>query len=89
MKKNLRGKKKKQSNFNKLSLFSPNKYNFKKKCPLSGKNAPEVDYKNLKLLKRYTSENGKILPSRITSISLKKQRALSNAVKRARVLALI
>ena len=54
MKKKFKGKKKKQSNFNKLSLFSPNKYNFKKKCPLSGKNAPEVDYKNIKLLKRYT-----------------------------------
>ena len=89
MKKNSKGKKEKQSNFNKLSLFSPNRYSFKKKCPLSGKNAPEVDYKNIKLLKRYTSENGKILPSRITSVSMKKQRALSNAVKRARILALI
>ena len=89
MKKKFKGKKKKQSNFNKLSLFSPNKFNFKKKCPLSGKNAPEVDYKNIKLLKRYTSENGKILPSRITSISMRKQRSLSNAIKRARILALI
>jgi len=88
MKKNFK-KKKKQSNFNKLSLFSPHKYNFKKKCPLSGKNAPEIDYKNIKLLKRYISENGKILSSRITSISMKKQRALSNAIKRARILALI
>ena len=89
MRTKLKGKKKKQSNFNKLSLFSPNKYNFKKKCPLSRKNAPEVDYKNIKLLKRYTSENGKILPSRITSISMRKQRSLSNAIKRARILALI
>ena len=88
MKKNSKFKKKKQSNFNKLSLFAP-KFQFKRKCPLSGKNAPEVDYKNIKLLKRYTSENGKILPSRITSISQKKQRELSNAVKRARILALI
>ena len=56
---------------------------------MTGKNAPEIDYKNIKLLKRYTSENGKILSSRITSISMKKQRALSNAVKRARILALI
>ena len=82
-------KKNKQSNFSKLSIFQPQKYRFKRKCPLSGKNAPEVDYKNIKLLKRYTSENGKILPSRITSISQKKQRELSNAVKRARILALI
>ena len=60
-----------------------------KKCPLSGKGAPIIDYKNVKLLKRYVSENGKILPSRITSVSQKKQRALSLSVKRARNLALI
>ena len=89
MKKNLRGKKKKQSNFNKLSLFQPNKFGFKRKCPLTGNKAPEINYKNIKLLKRYTSENGKILPSRITSVSMKKQRELSNAVKQARILALI
>ena len=88
MKKKFKGKKK-QSNFNKLSLFSPNRFQFKRKCPLSGKNAPEIDYKNIKLLKRYISENGKILPSRITNVSLKKQRKLTNAVKRARSLALI
>ncbi len=88
MKKKFKGKKK-QSNFNKLSLFSPNRFQFKRKCPLSGKNAPEIDYKNIKLLKRYISENGKILPSRITNVSLKKQRKLNNAVKRARSLALI
>tara|TARA_A100001011_G_C14060113_1_gene735745 strand:- start:620 stop:790 length:171 start_codon:yes stop_codon:yes gene_type:complete len=56
---------------------------------LSGKGAPSVDYKNVKLLKRYISENGKILPSRITSISQKKQRELSLSVKRARNLALL
>ena len=65
------------------------KYKFKKKCPLSGKGAPIVDYKNIKLLKRYVSENGKILPSRITSVSQKKQRDLSLSIKRARNLALI
>lgn len=88
MKKKFKGRKK-QSNFNKLSLFQPQRFQFKRKCPLSGKNAPEVDYKNIKLLKRYISENGKILPSRITGISLKKQRKLTNAVKRARSLALL
>ena len=82
-------RKKSQSNFSKLSLFQPQKYKFKKKCPLSGKGAPIVDYKNLKLLKRYVSENGKILPSRITSVSLKKQRELSLSIKRARNLALL
>ena len=47
-----------QSNFAKLSVFQPNKYKFKKSCPLSVKGAPKIDYKNIKLLKRYVSENG-------------------------------
>ena len=78
-----------QSNFSKLSIFQPNKFKFKKNCPLSIKGAPKIDYKNIKLLKKYVSENGKILPSRITSVSQKKQRELSLSVKRARNLALI
>ena len=78
-----------QSNFSKLSIFQPNKFRFKKKCPLSSKGAPQVDYKNIKLLKKYISENGKILPSRITSVSQKKQRELSLSIKRARNLGLI
>ena len=82
-------KRKSQSNFSKLSIFQPNKYKFKKSCPLSVKGAPKVDYKNIKLLKRYISENGKILPSRITNVSQKKQRELSLSIKRARNLALL
>ena len=78
-----------QSNFAKLSVFQPNKYKFKKSCPLSAKGAPKIDYKNIKLLKRYVSENGKILPSRVTNVSQKKQRELSLSIKRARNLALI
>ena len=78
-----------KSNFSKLSIFQNQKYKFKKKCPLTGKGTPIVDYKNIKLLKRYISENGKILPSRITSVSQKKQRELSLSIKRARNLALI
>ncbi len=88
MKKNIK-KKNSQSNFSKLSVFQNQKYKFKKKCPLSGKGAPEIDYKNIKLLKRYISDNGKILPSRTTSVSQKKQRELSLSIKRARNLALI
>ena len=88
-KKRLAGKKNKQNNFPKLSIFQPNKYKFKKSCPLSIKGAPVIDYKNIKLLKRYISENGKILPSRITSVSQKKQRELSLSIKRARNLALL
>ena len=87
MKKNR--KKQSQSNFSKLSIFQPNKFKYKKKCPLSGKSAPTIDYKNIKLLKKYVSENGKILPSRITSVSQKKQRQLSASVKRARNLGLL
>ena len=60
-----------------------------KSCPLSGKDAPKVDYKNINLLKRYTTEKGKILPSRVTQVSTKKQKQLSQAVKRARFLALL
>ena len=89
VKKRNNSKKNRQSNFARLSIFQPQKYKFKKNCPLSGKEAPVIDYKNVKLLKRYVSENGKILPSRITSVSQKKQRALSLSVKRARNLALI
>jgi|TARA_B110000014_G_C20071972_1_gene559158 small subunit ribosomal protein S18 len=88
-KKRLGNKKKTQSNFAKLSIFQPNKYKFKKSCPLSVKGAPIVDYKNIKLLRKYMSENGKISPSRITNISQKKQRELSLSIKRARNLALI
>ena len=82
-------KKSKQNNFAKLSIFQPQKYKFKKKCPLSEKGAPMVDYKNIKLLRRYVTENGKIMPSRITSVCQKKQRELSLSIKRARNLALI
>ena len=89
MKKKSNKKKSNQSNFSKLSIFQPQKYKFKKKCPLSGKGAPTIDYKNIKLLKKYTSENGKILPSRITSVSQRKQRQLAVSIKRARNLALI
>ena len=89
MKKRNNKKKNTQSNFSKLSIFQPNKYRFKKNCPLSIKGAPIIDYKNIKLLKRYISENGKILPSRITNVSQKKQRELSLSIKRARNLALL
>ena len=82
-------KRNKQSNFAKLSIFQPNKNRFKKSCPLSVKGAPKIDYKNIKLLKKYVSENGKILPSRVTNVSQKKQRELSISIKRARNLALI
>ena len=90
MKKNRRFKKKqKNSNYSKLSLFQKPDMKLFKACPLSGKNAPKVDYKNIKLLKRYVSESGRILPSRVTSVSLNKQKELSKSIKRARLLALL
>ena len=83
--------KKRQKNFShtKLNLFQKPDIKFFKPCPLSGKNAPILDYKNIKLLKRYISESGRILPSRVTSVSLKKQKELAKSIKRARLLALI
>lgn len=61
----------------------------RKSCPLSGPNAPKIDYRDVKLLSRFISERGKILPSRITSVSTKKQRELARAIKRAREIALL
>ena len=61
----------------------------KRSCPLSGKDAPVVDYKNINVLKKYTTEKGKILPSRVTQVSTKKQKELTLAIKRARFLALL
>jgi len=61
----------------------------RKTCPFSGANAPKIDYKDAKLLSRFISERGKIVPSRITAVSAKKQRELATAIKRARFLALL
>lgn len=61
----------------------------KKTCPFSGDNAPKIDYKDVKLLQRFISERGKIVPARITAVSNKKQRLLANAIKRARFMALL
>ena len=61
----------------------------KKTCPFSGDNAPKIDYKDVKLLQRFISERGKIVPSRISAVSSKKQRELAQAIKRARFLALL
>src|ERR687883_27034 len=61
----------------------------RKSCPFSAPNAPKIDYKDVKLLQRFLSERGKIVPSRITAVSTKKQRELAQAIKRARYLALL
>ena len=61
----------------------------KKSCPFTGDNAPKIDFKDTRLLQRYISERGKIVPSRITAVSQKKQRELAKAIKRARFLGLL
>ena len=82
-------KNKKRPNYSKLSLFQKPGIKFFRPCPLSGKDAPLVDYKNIKVLRKYISDTGRILPSRITSVSQKKQKKLSKEIKRARLLALL
>ena len=64
-------------------------YRRRKSCPFSGNGAPKIDYKDVRLLSRFLSERGKIVPARITSVSAKKQRELAIAIKRARFLALL
>ncbi|MFL2889464.1 MAG: 30S ribosomal protein S18 [Pelagibacteraceae bacterium] len=87
--KNRKFNKKQQNPLNKLSLFQKSDNRFGKKCPLSVKDAPKIDYKNIQLLKRYVSDTNKILPSRITSVSSGKQKKLTNEIKKAQILGLI
>ena len=61
----------------------------KKTCPFTGANAPKIDYKDIRMLQRYISERGKIVPARISAVSTKKQRILAQAIKRARFLGLL
>jgi len=70
-------------------MNKPSFFRRRKSCPFAGPNAPTIDYKDTKLLSRFVSERGKIVPSRITAVSNKKQRELSQAIKRARYLALM
>ena len=88
-KRNKKFQKKRTNSLNKLSLFQKNDGKFSKTCPLSVKNAPIIDYKNINLLKKYITDNGKVLSSKITSVSYGKQRKLSKEIKRAKILALI
>ena len=77
------------SSLSKLSLFQKTDGKFSKKCPLSVKDAPTIDYKNIGLLKKYVSENGKIISSKITSVSFNKQKKLTREIKKAKILGLI
>ncbi len=81
--------KKGSNSLNKLSLFQKNDGKFSRKCPLSIKNAPILDYKNISLLKKYVSDNGKIISAKYTSVSFSKQKKLTREIKRAKILGLI
>ncbi len=87
--KNRKFQKKGSNSLNKLSLFQKNESKFSKKCPLSVKNAPVIDYKNVSLLKKYISDNGKIISSKITSVSYNKQKKLTCEIKKAKILGLV
>ena len=87
--KNKKIQKKNTNSLSKLSLFQKNDGKFSKKCPLSIKNAPIIDYKNVGLLKKYISENGKIISSKITSVSFNKQKKLTREIKKAKILGLV
>ena len=76
------------NSLNKLSLFQKSE-RFNKSCPFSLKNAPVIDYKNIGLLKKYISENNKILSSKITAVSSGKQKKLTKEIKKAKILGLI
>ena len=86
---NKKFQKRSSNSLNKLSLFQKNEGKFSKKCPLSIKNAPIIDYKNTGLLKKYISENGKIISSKITSVSFNKQKKLTRENKKAKILGLV
>jgi len=77
------------NSLNKLSLFQKSEGRFNKSCPFSVKDAPIIDYKNINLLKKYISENNKILSSKITSVSSGKQKKLTREIKKAKILGLI
>ena len=77
------------NSLNKLSLFQKSEGRFNKSCPFSVKDAPIIDYKNISLLKKYISENNKILSSKITSVSSGKQKKLTREIKKAKILGLI
>ena len=87
--KNKKFQKKSSNSLNKLSLFQKGDGRFSKKSPLSVKIAPPIDYKNISLLKKYISDNGKIISSKITSVSFGKQKKLTKEIKKAKILGLL
>ena len=79
-----------EDGFLRISLVNQSVFVRKRKsCPLKDIPLSELNYKNLKLLNKFLTERGKIIPGRVTNVAMKKQRALSNAIKIARQLALL
>ena len=87
--KNNKFNKKNSNSLNKLSLFQKSDGKFSRNCPFSLKDAPIIDYKNIVLLKKYISDNGKIISSKITSVSFGKQKKLNKEIKKAKILGLL
>jgi small subunit ribosomal protein S18 len=87
--KNNKFNKKNSNSLNKLSLFQKSDGKFSRKCPFSLKDSPIIDYKNIILLKIYISDNGKIISSKITSVSFGKQKKLNKEIKKAKILGLL
>ena len=87
--KNKKFQKKNLNSLSKLSLFHKGDNKFSKKCPLSVKDGPIIDYKNIGLLRKYVTDNGKILSSKITSVSYGKQKKLTKEIKKAKILGLL
>ena len=89
MKKRKNNFKNSKNSLNKLSLFQKNDSRFSRKCPLSVKNAPIIDYKNISLLQKYVTETNKIITSKISNISLGKQKKLAREIKKAKMLGIL
>ena len=87
--KNKKFQRKNSNSLSKLSLFHKGDNKFSKKCPLSVKDGPIIDYKNISLLRKYVTDNGKILSSKITSVSYGKQKKLTKEIKKAKILGLL
>ncbi len=89
MKKRKNNFKNNKNSMNKLSLFQKNDARFSRKCPLSVKNAPVIDYKNVSLLQKYVTETNKIITSKISNVSLGKQKKLAREIKKAKMLGIL
>ena len=68
---------------------SKNLFRRKKFCRVTAEKVKQIDYKDIDVLNEFINENGKIIPARITGTKARYQRQLSDAIKRARFMALL